>query len=240
MRALLVLCVVVAGGPALGEDKLRVAALAVRAEAGVSQGVANLLGEVIAADVGRSPKHTLISASDVSTLLSVERQKQLMGCAEDTNCLVEISNALGAELVLDISVGTIGNLRVLALRLVDTRPGRPTRRESETVTGEDELVAAAHRLAAKLFELPRRDRGRAVPGVALLGGAGALAVGGVVLGVMANADYQSFRADPFNDPLGDTAKTKAYVADGLYLGAIVAAGVGAVLLLTNTEPGGAP
>lgn len=209
------------------------AATAIRSEAGVSQGTANLLGEVIAADVARSPKHTLISASDVAAMISVERQKQLLGCSEEQSCLTEIANALGAELILDVSVGTIGNLRVLSLRLIDTRVGQPTLRESETVGGDDELVAAAHRLTARLFDLPRASRGRLIPGLIVLGGAVALAAGGLTFGLLSNADYQRFKADPFNDPLGDAARTKAFVADGMYLGALVAAGVGLFLVLTD-------
>lgn len=226
--------------PAAAADKQRVAMFPVRAEPGVAQGTANLLGEVIAADAARSARHQLLTANDVSAALSLERQRQLIGCSDDTACLAEIGNALGAELLLDVSVGAIGNLRVLAMRLVDARQGKALRRESETVAGDADLVAAAHRLTAKLFDLPPPGRGRKTPGFAVLGGAGALAVTGAVFGVLANGDYQAFRADPFNDPLGDRAKTRAWVADGFYVGALVAAGVATFLLLTDQPPGEAP
>lgn len=217
--------------------KQKVAMLEPRAEPGVAQGTANLLGEVIASDIARSDKYELITASDINTLLSAERQKQLLGCSEDESCMAEIGSALGVDLMLDVSVGAVGNLRVLAMRLISTRQAAALRRESETVPGDAELVGAGHRLTAKLFDLPppptRRER--MLPGFLVLGGAGALTLGGVAMGISASGDYQSFRSDPFNDPLGDRAKAKAFIADGLYLGALVTAGVATYLLVTGSS-----
>lgn len=211
--------------------------LSVRAEPGVAQGAANLLGEVIAAEAARSPLHEVMTTSDVAAAIGVERQRQLLGCGEETGCLTEIGNALGADLLLDVSVGTVGNLRVLALRLVDARKGQAVRRESETVLNDSELVGASRRLTTRLFGLPPPEaQARRTTAFVTLGGAGALAVGGVVVGVLANADYQAFKQDPFNDPLGDSARTKGFVADGLYAGALITAGIATVLLLTGPAP----
>lgn len=216
-------------------DKVRVAMFPVRVEAGVAQGTANLLGEVIAADVARSDRHQLLTAADVQAVISNERQKQLTGCTEDTSCLAEIGNALGTEFILDVSVGTIGNLRVLALRLIDAKGVRATRRESESVMDESQLVSVCHRLTAKLFDLPLEPskRGRVVPGFVVLGGAGALVIGGIVVGSLAKDDVAAYRADPFNEAFADRARTKAYVADGLYAGALLTAGVATFLLITG-------
>lgn len=236
-RSFVVAALLAALSAQAADPKLKVAMLTVRAEPGVAQGTANLLGEVIAADAARSPKHQLMTAGDVAAIIGTERQRQLLGCAEETNCLAEIGDALGTDLLLDVSVGTVGNLRVLALRLVDARKGQAVRRESETVLNEAELVGASHRLTARLFGLPPPEaQARRTTAFVALGGAGALAAGGVILGVLANSDYQAFKADPFNDPLGDSARAKGFVADGLYAGAIITAGIATILLLTGPTP----
>lgn len=218
--------------------KTRVAMLAIRVEQGVSQGAANLLGDVIAADATRSPKHQLITATDVNASLSAERQRQLLGCSDEqaSACLAEIGAALGAEYLLDVGVGAVGNLRILSLRLIDAREGRAVRRESESVPSEAELVASCHRLTAKLFDLPLEPskKGRVVPGLLVLGGAGLLAAGGVGFGIAAQSDVRAYAASPFNEALAASAQTKAGVADGLYAGAIVAAAVSAFLIITGT------
>lgn len=218
--------------------RLKVAVMPARAEPGVAQGTVNLLSEVIAADAMRSPRHELMTSADVNSVLSVERQRALMGCT-DTSCMAEIGNALGVDQLLDVSVGGVGNLRVVVLRLIDARTARALRRETETVPDESGLVDGCHRATARLFDLeaaPAPRRG-VKPGVFVLGGAGALGVAGLVLGLMANNDYQKFKADPFNDGLGNRARTQAIAADGLYAGALVAAGVSVVMLLTgNSAP----
>jgi hypothetical protein len=72
-----------------------------------------------------------------------------------------------------------------------------------------------------------------VPGAILLGGAGALVIGGVVVGQLAKNDVAAYRNDPFNDSWANSAQTKAAVADGLYGGALISAGIAAFLLATG-------
>src|SRR3990167_7365998 len=47
----------------------------------------------------------VMTARDLSTVLGMERQKQLLGCAENHACVVEMTAALGADGVI---VGDLG------------------------------------------------------------------------------------------------------------------------------------
>jgi hypothetical protein len=238
---------------ALADSKPKVAVLGVRAEAGVSQGTANLLAEIISTDVTHTGQYEVLTQADVATMIGVERQRQLLGCNQNDNCFAEIGAALGTDLILDASVGTVGNLRVLAMRLYDARKSRAVARESITVNDESALIDACHLAVSRVLgtHVPSSTTTAAPQGatatpppegvtaskrslnpgwIALIAGGGIAIVGGV-FGILALTNYNQFKMDPFNDALGNTAKTFSYVADGLYVGAAVTAIVAAIMLV---------
>src|SRR5512132_1453543 len=84
-----------------------------------------LLVEVILADLAASHRVDAIGASDIEAMLGVERQRQLLGCSDNSSsCLAELGGALGAEYIL---VGTLAKLersKRLDVKLLDTRTNR--------------------------------------------------------------------------------------------------------------------
>jgi hypothetical protein len=70
------------------------------------------------------------------------RQKKMLGCAEDATCLAEIGGALGVDYVLTGSLGRLGNLTRVDLKLVDARKARVVARAGESVTGEEERLVS--------------------------------------------------------------------------------------------------
>jgi hypothetical protein len=240
---------------ALAESKPKVAVLGVRAEAGVSQGTANLLAEIISTDVTHTGQYEVLTQADVATMIGVERQRQLLGCNQNDNCFAEIGAALGTDLILDASVGTVGTLRVLAMRLYDAKKSRAVARESITVNDESALIDAAHLAVSRVLGTHVPQSSPTVtatpsgssstpegvsaskrsfnPGwIALIAGAGIAVVGGI-FGILALTNYNQFKMDPFNDAVGNTAKTFSYVADGMYVGAAVTGIVAVILLLVS-------
>lgn len=77
---------------------------------GVDSKVGVLLDEVVLSELAQVvPKDIkVIGSSDVNAMLGLEQQKQLLSC-DDTSCLVEIGNALGATHILVPSVGKLGS-----------------------------------------------------------------------------------------------------------------------------------
>lgn len=235
------LLTIFAAGSATGaERKQKILVLKVRAEQGIPQGTANLLGEILVEVIHRSGKYDAISTADMAAMLDVELQKQQVGCENDTNCLAEIGSAMGADLILDASAGTVGVTRVLAIKLIDSRKAEVKGRETETVAGDEELIGAAHRLVARLLGLPepaaapQAEKGLK-PGWFVVGGGVALAAAGAVVGLLALKDYDNFKANPFDDPLGDSAQTKAHLADGFWAAGAIAVIAGGVWLLVSDE-----
>src|SRR5437764_10501647 len=87
-----------------------------------TRGVKPELGSVYAERFAVALKRNgvaVITQKDIGSLLSVERQRQLLGCADEkSSCLAELSGALGAAAIVTGQVGQIGNDLNLSLKVL--------------------------------------------------------------------------------------------------------------------------
>lgn len=124
---------------------------------------------------------------DVSQLLGLEREKQLLGCGEGS-CLAELAGALGVELILSGTIAKTAEGYTATLRALDTKSGsvrfsESTRASSEAAV-QDWLDAQASAVAVQLAGVPEAPATptvvKLIPGFVGLalagGGAAALAV----------------------------------------------------------------
>jgi hypothetical protein len=97
----------------------------------------------------------VITKSEVSALIGLEKQRQLMGCADSSSCITELSNALGVDGVITGSIGKFGSAYQANVKVLSARDGSPLGVYSVRVTGEeellDELTAMARRLAEEML-----------------------------------------------------------------------------------------
>jgi TolB-like protein len=113
---------------------------------------AELLSEVALTEAAAVGGLEVVGKSDINALLGLEKQKQMLGCGEDTACLAEIGGALGVDYLLTGSLGRLGALYRLDLRLVDAKKARVLDRAGESVTGDEEkLVATVQRGVRRLL-----------------------------------------------------------------------------------------
>jgi len=63
---------------------------------------------------------SVLSPSEVATLLGFEKEKQLLGCS-DTGCLSEIAGAMGADRLVSGTVGRVGKSLVVYISSVDSK-----------------------------------------------------------------------------------------------------------------------
>ncbi len=146
----LLLTLAAAAGGANAPGTQRLAVLKITAQ-GAPADVAETLTNVVTEQAGRTPGFSAISQAELSSLLGVERQKQLLGCG-DQSCLAEIGGALGARLVLSGSLGKVGESYILQLQLLDTQKAQIRDRESRTITGQQsELITAARDLTNRVL-----------------------------------------------------------------------------------------
>ncbi|MBL8919394.1 MAG: hypothetical protein JNJ54_11070 [Myxococcaceae bacterium] len=164
------------------------------------------------------------TSAQVGATLGLERQKQLLGCA-DSSCLAEIASALGVDVLLTGSLARLGEELQLDAKLVDAKDAATVAVFSKQVDAESLLLPAmteaARALAAQLSQrrgitltpLPRapsatvRTERRATTarkvGIGLMIGGGALSVlSFVTLGAVLPDNPPPGRVNtPFEDAL---------------------------------------
>ncbi len=115
--------------------------------------------ETFAARLGESGALRVTTQRDIVTVLGLERQRQLLGCAEESaSCLAELAGALGAEGFITGDVSQVG--RVLQLNLKIISPSGKTlfsalRRVSTPEAMLQELDAVAAEAVPKLISVLR-------------------------------------------------------------------------------------
>lgn len=92
---------------------------------------------------------TVITAGEVQALLGFERQKALLGCAEESSsCLAELAGALGVDGLVTGSLGRAGRRLIVNIKIVSARDGRALSVQSGNVSDEDALVEWLDQAAA--------------------------------------------------------------------------------------------
>ncbi|MBL8916336.1 MAG: hypothetical protein JNM17_36890 [Archangium sp.] len=133
--------------------------------------------------------------ADIETMLGLERQKQLLGCSEDS-CIAEISAALGVAHVATGRLTRLGTRLELDVRVIRQSDGKTIATDTQATTDEAKLGELLERAAGSIArQLGLESRGPETPfrwrlWVPAALGAGALIAGGILFGT-AEAEYAS-------------------------------------------------
>jgi hypothetical protein len=93
----------------------------------------------------------VISSQDIVALLGVERQKQLLGCSDESStCSMELANALGAELVLTGAIAKLETTYQVNLRVLRSLDGKVVAQTLVAGSSQEELVKALEGAAGSL------------------------------------------------------------------------------------------
>ena len=215
-----------------------IAVLDARAGPGVDPSLGPYLAQVLASEVQSRTGVAPLSSADITAMLGFERNKKLLGCddEESSECIAEITGALGVAQVLASSVAIANGRYLVSVSLLDSRHARPLKRAAESsALDQDALVHAVKRAAWEIFggaEPPAvaapaqaTSTGPSRRTWAMVAGGGAVLLAGAGIVVGASALSQAKEASP-------DALSRAHVADALYATAIAAAGLGAYLWFT--------
>jgi hypothetical protein len=123
------------------------------------------LSNFYANEVARTLKaHGLkvITATDIAAVLGNERQKQLLGCAEDgSNCIAELGAALGCDGLLIANLARLGDVYRGSLKVVASTDGSTLAEQPVEAASEarllDALSEAANKLGRTLNPPPPKD-----------------------------------------------------------------------------------
>ena len=110
----------------------------------VDPGTVRTLNDLIVVTVGQVPSVQALSGDDVRRMIALQAERQQVGCDDDTECLTELADALGAQLVLSGRAGQLGDRVVLNLNLLDVGEAK--------AIGRRTIVIKSMRKAPKLLE----------------------------------------------------------------------------------------
>ena len=243
MRMSVVVGVALMSMAAWGADKPRLVILDLTSAGGVDPGLAKSLTEALGAEAQRTGYFTVTTQSELATLLGLERQKQIVGCADDASaCTAELAGALGAKFVMSGSVAKFGDDAVqLSLQLQDTEKSRTVGRATRIAR---DLAALRNGLPWAFSEAantpPPPEPSRAGP-IALMVGGGVAAVGGGVLLLQASLRESAVAAElrlSEEQPAlqlrdADYYRREAEGVAAMRIGGAVAVGVGAALAVVG-------
>lgn len=175
----------------------------------------------------------VMAAKDVTALIGLDRQRQLMGC-EGSSCVVELANALGVDGLVVMSVTKSDPYYLASARVLRTRDGSAWTQATRRVDREGQLFDAMQEMAdtfvPELVGLTLEAKPvkstwvRWIPAMA----GGALAVSGVVLFLSAEREREALKTGASGSPVADlvaAGRLKEGLGLGLMAGGVVGLGV---------------
>lgn len=162
-------------------EKPKIIVLDLTAGGGVPVEVVQALSETVATRLAARQFFDVVSSRDLATLIGIERQKQLLGCSEESaSCLAEITGSLGARFVLSGSVTRLGDSYQLNLQTLDTQKAQPLGRATRFTNDLSSLRQQMDFAIAEATGLPLPEPPSRLLPYALIGsGAAAVVAGGV-------------------------------------------------------------
>jgi hypothetical protein len=106
----------------------------------------------------------VITSREVASVLGLERQKQLLGCSEESSeCMAELANALGVDGLLLGDIAKFGNVYQVNLKVIAAATGKVLAAYSERVDREEVLLDTFSRGAEKIARDLAAATGRPAP-----------------------------------------------------------------------------
>ena len=146
-----------AAEPAAVEPKLKVVVPGVHAHPGVGQGTAGVLTDLLLEALLTRHGIRALGPPDLRAILSVEQQRLLLGC-QDESCFAELAGALGADWLVAGSVGRLDDLHVLSLQLIDPKKAQVSSRASISLSTIKDAPKALGPLLDRLLGQQARAR----------------------------------------------------------------------------------
>jgi hypothetical protein len=185
----------------------------------------------------------IVTAKDMTTLLGIERQKELLGCSEGASeCMAELASALGCERSLVGQLARIGDGFRGTVRVISTKNGAALAEAPFESSDEKRLVPALERaartLALELNPPPPPDL-KWVPFVA---GGAALGLGSTIAFGVAGSNAQRIAQSDEPTAVKLANEGKALEATGWVLAGVGTAAIvtGVVLLALPRQPAVVP
>ncbi len=133
---------------------IRVAVMDLRVEGDVPPRPLAALRQALTPELRKLVGVSAISGDEIRDMLGLERQKQMLGCSEESStCLAEIAGAISADELIAVHLALVGNTYTLAAQRSDAKAGRVVQSQSRKFEKRDgeELLAIVGPLVESLY-----------------------------------------------------------------------------------------
>jgi hypothetical protein len=140
---------------ALAAAPPKLAVLQVQNGEGVPASTAQAITEAVVAEVRKQSKAEVITQREIASILSLEKQKEMLGCQTDA-CMAELGGALGADRLLSGDMAKLGESFLLHLRVVDVKKVRVAAQSDRRLRGGtiDDVLDVLPKMVGELFAAP--------------------------------------------------------------------------------------
>jgi hypothetical protein len=137
---------------ALGAAAPKLAVLQVAAGEGVPPSTAAAITEALVAEVRRQSGAEVITQREIASILSLEKQKAMLGCETDA-CMAELGGALGADRLVAGDMAKLGESFLLHVRVVEVTKVRVSAQADRRLRGGtiDDVLDVLPGVVAELF-----------------------------------------------------------------------------------------
>ncbi|HEY4221543.1 MAG TPA: hypothetical protein VGO62_09375 [Myxococcota bacterium] len=132
---------------------LRVAVMDLKLSETVPPRTGRIVADNLVAEIRKLQGVTVVSMDELRAMLDAEASRQTLGCDEKSSCLSEITDALGADMLIVGSIADLDGMRILSLRKVEQKQAAVAGEVNERLVpaAGEELLAAIGPSVAKLF-----------------------------------------------------------------------------------------
>jgi TolB-like protein len=130
----------------------KLAVMPIAAGEGVPASTAAALTEALAAEVRRRSGGEVITRREIETVLSLEAQKQMLGCQTDS-CIAELGGALGVDRLVAGDLARLGESWLVHLKVVETGKVKVAAQSDRRIRGGtiDDVLDAIPPMVVELF-----------------------------------------------------------------------------------------
>lgn len=115
------------------------------------------LQQVLQTEVTAADAYAVTSPENIEQILGVERQRQLLGCGDDSTCLAELVGAIDAQRMLSSTLSRAGDSLIVQLTLLDGQSGGQVHRAGARVPGAGKVDAALAAIPDLVRQLVEKD-----------------------------------------------------------------------------------
>lgn len=131
----------------------KLAVLPVAAGEGIPATTAAAITEALSGEVRRRSGAEVVTQREIAAVLTLERQKAMLGCTSDA-CVAELGGALGCDRLVSGDLAKLGESFLLHLRLVETARARVVAQADRRLRGGtiDDVLDALPGMVGELFQ----------------------------------------------------------------------------------------